>query len=121
MGIHFGRVADSTRNRGVDKTPLQCYIKTMKTIDVTGPEGNVFCILGFARSFQRQLKQAGGNNDTLDEVLKNFTQLDYDTICEKLESTGLFEFTFGDDDDDDDEDEDWCPDCGEDWGYCRCR
>ena len=38
----------------------------MKTIDVTTPEGNVFCILGFAKSYQRQLKKEGINNKDLD-------------------------------------------------------
>ena len=82
----------------------------MKTIDKSGPDGNVFCILGFAKSFQRQLKAVGVNNEVLDDVLVNFTDMTYDGICEKLESTGLFEFTDGasdwdDEDDDDDEDD----------------
>ena len=44
----------------------------MKTINIKEPEGNVFCILGFARSFQDQLKKAGINNEDLDFVLSNF-------------------------------------------------
>ena len=87
----------------------------MITIDTTGPDGNVFCILGHARSFQRQLKQAGGNNDTLDDVLVNFTNMTYKDICTKLESTGLFEFTDGQE-----EEEDTCPYCGFYMSDCDC-
>ena len=81
----------------------------MITIDRTGPDGNVFCILGAAKSVQRQLKKAvGQENETIAEVLRNFTQMTYEDICDKLESTGLFEFVDrGDPDDDyDDEEED---------------
>jgi hypothetical protein len=80
----------------------------MKTIDKSGPEGNVFCILGYAKSFQRQLvKATGAENEVLADVLKNFTSMDYNGICDKLESTGLFEFTDGASEwDDEDEDGD---------------
>lgn len=92
----------------------------MITIDKTGPDGNVFCILGYAKSAQRQLKAVGAENETLADVLKNFMSMDYDEICSKLESTGLFKFTDGVNDDEDDED--ICPDCGCDTseGYCDC-
>jgi len=76
----------------------------MITIDRTGPDGNVFCILGYAKSAQRQLKAAGAENETIADVLKNFMSMDYEGICDKLESTGLFEFTDGRDDEDEDED-----------------
>lgn len=95
----------------------------MKTIDKSGPDGNVFCILGIAKSFQRQLKAAGGNNDDLDDVLTNYTSMTYDGICDKLESTGLFEFTDGSSDwEDEDEDGEICPDCGCDTSdrHCDC-
>ena len=93
----------------------------MKTIDKSGPDGNVFCILGYAKSFQRQLKASGLNNDVLDDVLKNFTSMTYEGICDKLESTGLFEFFYGSGYDED-EDDDICPDCGCDTSdkYCDC-
>lgn len=64
----------------------------MKTIDVTSPEGNVFCILGFAKSFQRQLKKESLNNKNLDFVLFNYLNMEYDEILDKLEKTKLFKF-----------------------------
>jgi Tfp pilus assembly PilM family ATPase len=65
----------------------------MITINKSGPDGNVFCILGHAKSVQKQLKKFGaGENEVIAAVLQNFTQMKYDDICEKLESTGLFEF-----------------------------
>lgn len=64
----------------------------MKTINIKEPEGNVFCILGFARSFQDQLKKAGINNEDLDFVLSNFFDIEYDEILDKLEKSKLFEF-----------------------------
>lgn len=62
------------------------------TIDITQPEGNVFCILGYAKQFKSQLKKSGDSNQTLDEVLSGFTEMTYEQILDKLESTNLFEF-----------------------------
>ena len=64
----------------------------MKTINVTTPEGNIFCILGFAKSYQRQLKKEGVNNKDLDFILSNFFDIEYDEILDKLEKSKLFEF-----------------------------
>lgn len=64
------------------------------TIDITGPDGNVFVILGYAKQFNRQLKnECGEENDILTDVLKNFTSMKYEEILFKLEKSGLFEFT----------------------------
>jgi hypothetical protein len=63
------------------------------TIDVTSPQGNVFCILGAARSYQKQLRKDEASNPILDEVLSGYTEMDYDEILNKLENTGLFRFT----------------------------
>jgi hypothetical protein len=65
----------------------------MKTINVTKPDGNVFCILGYAQSFQSQLKKSNIKNDILDDVLNNYTSMNYNGILDKLESTHLFKFT----------------------------
>jgi hypothetical protein len=63
------------------------------TINVTRPEGNVFCILGAAKNYQRQLKRKEIANPILNEVLNGYTEMTYDGILDKLESTGLFRFT----------------------------
>jgi hypothetical protein len=66
-------------------------------INVKGPQGNVFYILGVAKDFLRQLNRAGitdgSDVKTLNDVLKNFRQMDYDSILNALESTSLFVFT----------------------------
>jgi len=64
----------------------------MITIDKTSPDGNVFCILGAAKSVQRQLRKEGIENETLNDVLANYTKMKYEQICEKLEDTGFFLF-----------------------------
>jgi hypothetical protein len=64
----------------------------MKTIDLSGPDGNVFCLLGYAKSIQRQLKKAGTNSDEIDEVLSGYTEMKYDDIVAKLEASGFFVF-----------------------------
>jgi hypothetical protein len=66
------------------------------TINITGPQGNVFYILGYAKSFQKQLKAEGITNEILDSVLTGYTEMNYNEILAKLENTGLFEFTEGD-------------------------
>jgi hypothetical protein len=65
----------------------------MKTVNVMNPDGNVFCILGYAKDFQSQLKKSNIKNDILDDVLKNYTSMNYNGILDKLESTHLFKFT----------------------------
>jgi len=65
-------------------------------IDKTGPDGNVFVILGHAKNFQRQIEtEFGEKNEILADVLANFRSMKYDEICSKLESTGLFTFSNG--------------------------
>jgi hypothetical protein len=66
------------------------------TINITGPQGNVFYILGYAKSVQKQLKAEGITNEILDSVLTGYTEMNYNEILAKLENTGLFEFTEGD-------------------------
>jgi len=63
------------------------------TINVNSEQGNVFYILGAAKSYQKQLKKEGLTNETLDSVLTGYTEMTYDEILDKLEITGLFRFT----------------------------
>ena len=64
----------------------------MKTIDVRSPEGNVFCILGFVKSYQKQLKKKGLNDKDLDFIFSNYFDMEYDEILDRLEKTKLFKF-----------------------------
>jgi hypothetical protein len=63
------------------------------TINITQPQGNVFCILGYAKNFHRQLQKHGIANQNLNEVLSGYTEMTYDEILDKLSKTGLFKFT----------------------------
>ena len=63
------------------------------TINVTSEQGNVFCILGAARNYQKQCKRKEIVCKALDEVLSGYTTMTYDEILDKLESTNLFRFT----------------------------
>ena len=53
-------------------------------IDLTGPEGNAFALMGYARKFARQL---GLNSDT---IIKNMMAGDYENLVQ------IFEDNFGD-------------------------
>jgi hypothetical protein len=63
------------------------------TINVNSEQGNVFYILGAAKTAQKQLKKEGQTNETLDSVLTGYTEMTYDKILDKLQSTGFFKFT----------------------------
>ena len=63
------------------------------TININSEQGNVFCILGHAKSIQKQLKAAGTNDSVIDDVLTNCMSMTYIEILDKLESTGFFKFT----------------------------
>jgi len=63
------------------------------TINVKQPQGNVFCILGYAKDFQRQLSKNGINNEIMDSVLSGYQDMTYDQILDKLQETGLFKFS----------------------------
>lgn len=53
-------------------------------IDLTGPDGNAFALMGYARRFARQL---GLNSDT---IIKNMMVGDYENLVQ------VFEDNFGD-------------------------
>jgi hypothetical protein len=53
-------------------------------IDLTGPEGNAFCLMGYARKFARQL---GLNSDT---IIQEMMSGDYENLVQ------VFEDNFGD-------------------------
>jgi hypothetical protein len=53
-------------------------------IDLTGPDGNAFALMGYARKFARQL---GLNSDT---IIKNMMAGDYENLVQ------IFEDNFGD-------------------------
>jgi hypothetical protein len=52
-------------------------------IDLTGPEGNAFCLMGYARKFARQL---GLNSDT---IIQQMMSGDYENLVQ------VFEDNFG--------------------------
>jgi len=54
------------------------------TIDLSGPEGNVFCLMGYAKRFARQLGLDGG------EITADMMSSDYDHAVE------VFDRHFGD-------------------------
>jgi hypothetical protein len=86
----------------------------MMKIDLSGPAGNVFCLLGYAKSIKKQLAASGTSNTEIDEVLTGFTNMEYSDIVAKLEKSGFFDF--GSDDDD----ADTCSECGLDTCDCEC-
>jgi hypothetical protein len=53
-------------------------------IDLTGPDGNAYALMGYARKFARQL---GLNSDT---IIKNMMAGDYENLVQ------IFEDNFGD-------------------------
>ena len=46
-------------------------------IDLTGPQGNAFCLLGYARKFAKQL---GQSEEQIDELLDEMRQSDYEHL-----------------------------------------
>ena len=52
----------------------------MITIELTSPDGNVFCILGYVRRVRNQLKELGLNTILYDELLDNYYNMTYDGI-----------------------------------------
>ena len=61
-------------------------IKSIKTkkqfpieIDLTGPDGNAFALMGYARQFARQL---GYSKEDQDQLLELMTSGDYENLLE---------------------------------------
>ena len=55
-------------------------------IDLTGPDGNAFALMGYARRFARQL---GYSKEDQDQLLKLMTSGDYENLV------GVFDDHFG--------------------------
>jgi hypothetical protein len=56
-------------------------------IDLTGPDGNAFVLLGYARSFGRQL---GLCEEAIEDILDSMKQGDYEDLLD------VFDSEFGD-------------------------
>ncbi len=46
-------------------------------IDLTGPQGNAYCLLGYASQYGRQL---GKTDDQIEAIRKDMTSSDYDHL-----------------------------------------
>ena len=51
-------------------------------IDLTGPQGNAFVLLGYAKQFARQLKF---DNELKDKIIDEMTQSDYEHLVETFD------------------------------------
>jgi hypothetical protein len=59
-------------------------------IDLTGPDGNAFVLLGTARKIARQFDRAGANDIDIDDIIRDMRSGDYEHLLE------VFEKHFGD-------------------------
>jgi hypothetical protein len=59
-------------------------------IDLTGPNGNAFALMGIARNIAKQLDRAGANDVEIDVIIKDMMSGDYEHLLE------VFEKHFGD-------------------------
>jgi alanine-alpha-ketoisovalerate/valine-pyruvate aminotransferase len=55
-------------------------------IDLTGPDGNAFALMAYAKNFARQL---GWNAEEIDELIKKMTSGDYENLLQ------VFDLYFG--------------------------
>ena len=51
-------------------------------IDLTGPQGNAFVLLGYAKQFARQLKF---DSELKDKIIDEMTQSDYEHLVETFD------------------------------------
>ena len=72
------------------------YLKNMvnvdKKIDISGPDGNAFVLMGKCSSV---LKQCGIRRAVIDELMEEAMSGDYDHLCETLQTATGIEFTMG--------------------------
>lgn len=63
--------------------------------DLSGPDGNVFAILGAFRRFTRELEKGGVDTTEHHALLNGYSKMDYDQILDKVEaiSHGAIRFT----------------------------
>ena len=59
-----------------DKSEMSSEI----TIDLTGPEGNAFVLLGYAKRYAKQLELDG------DDIIKDMTSGDYEHLLDVFDS-----------------------------------
>lgn len=52
-------------------------------IDLTGPEGNAFVLMGYAKRYAKQL---GYNEEEVDSLMKEMKSGDYETLINVFES-----------------------------------
>jgi len=50
-----------------------------RTIDLTGPEGNAFCLIGIAQGFNKQL---GKTQEDSDAIIDDMQSSDYEHLIE---------------------------------------
>ena len=55
-------------------------------IDLTGPDGNAFALMAYAKTFARRL---GWNAEEIDELIKKMTSGDYENLLQ------VFDLYFG--------------------------
>lgn len=53
-----------------------------KRIDLSGPDGNAFCLLGYASSFSKQL---GYTKEKSDSIQKEMQSGDYDNLVDTFD------------------------------------
>ncbi len=53
------------------------------TIDLTGPEGNAFCLIGYAKRWGRNL---GFSNEKIEEIISDMMSSDYENLVKILDS-----------------------------------
>lgn len=70
-------------------------------IDLSGPDGNAFCLMGYARDFCRQMKK----DDT--EIISDMMSSDYDHLVKVFEDNFPMVTLLNKPGEDDDE---WCED-----------
>ena len=56
----------------------------MITVDLSGPQGNAFWLLGYA---QKLAKQIGYSQEDIDNLLEEMQSGDYDDLCSVFEQT----------------------------------
>jgi hypothetical protein len=54
-------------------------------IDLTGPNGNAFALMGIARNIAKQLDRAGANDIEIDVIIKDMMSGDYEHLLEVME------------------------------------
>ena len=59
------------------------YVTDTVTVDLSGPEGNAFALLGLAKSF---CKVNNFDKETTDAIISEMTSSDYDNLVEVMDN-----------------------------------